>query len=72
MAHPIKRYCKANQMSQREFARAVGLSEGFVSQLVNGHEKCGREAALQIEERTGGRIRLRELLTWRSRETTAA
>jgi len=62
--HPIKRYCVARRIKQREFARVVGLSEGFISQLILGHEKCGRESALLIVERTGGVIRLEELLTW--------
>ena len=62
--HPIKRYCEKRGLSQREFADQVGLSEGFISQLIRGHEVCGRQAALQIHDKTHGAVGLEELLKW--------
>jgi len=62
--HPIKHYCEKHGITQRSFAGQVGLSEGFVSQLVHGRERCGREAGLQIVARSGGEISLERLLTW--------
>jgi len=52
-------------MTQRAFAELVGFSDGFISQLINGHDRCGRNAALQIVERTRGAITLERILTWK-------
>lgn len=65
--HPIKRYCEKHGLNQKEFADAMGLSAGFVSQLITGREKCGRRAGLKIVQRCGGEITLQELLTWEPR-----
>ena len=62
--HPIKRYCNKHGLTQRAFAQQVGLSEGFVSQLVSGRQYCGREAAIQIRDCTDGEISIEKLLTW--------
>jgi transcriptional regulator with XRE-family HTH domain len=66
MRHPIRRYCEAHDLTQRAFSDLVGLSEGFISQLINGREVCGRKAALLIREKTAGAIGLDELLSWES------
>lgn len=70
--HPIRRYCEQRKIRQRVFAELVGLSEGFVSQLITGRERCGRDAGLKIVQRTGGAIELVELLSWDRSETRAA
>ncbi len=62
--HPIRRYCELHGLTQRTFADIVGFSEGFISQMIRGHDVCGRSAAIQIVKKTGGEIRLEELLTW--------
>ena len=64
--HPIRRYCQDRELTQRDFADLVGLSEGYVSQMIAGHYECGKNAALQIVTKTGGKIQLEELLTWES------
>jgi len=69
MDHPIRSYCVERNLRQREFAKTVGLSEGFISQLILGRERCGRDAALSIVEKTGGEIDLTELLTWKLQGT---
>jgi len=63
--HPIRRYCKKYGITQREFAEQVNLSEGFVSQLISGAERCGRNAAMQINELTDGEIHPLDLFTWK-------
>lgn len=68
--HPIRRYCLERNISQRDFAAVVGLTEGFISQLVHGHEVCGRSAAIEIVKKTGGEIRLEELITWEANKKT--
>lgn len=50
----------------------MGLSPGFISQLISGSERCGRIAALRIVEKTGGEIQLAELLTWDPKSDGAA
>ncbi len=62
--HPIRRYCEKREITQRAFADIVGFTEGFISQMIRGHDVCGRNAALQIFHRTGGDIGLEELLAW--------
>ena len=64
--HPIRRYCDDRELTQRAFADIVGFTEGFISQMIRGHDVCGRNAAIQIVKKTGGEIRLEELLTWES------
>lgn len=63
--HPIREYCENKGITQKAFAQRVGLSEGFISQLVRGREFCGRAAGLQIVEECGGAISLEALLTWK-------
>lgn len=36
LGHIIAEYCDANGMSYRQFARACGLTNGYISMLVNG------------------------------------
>jgi transcriptional regulator with XRE-family HTH domain len=67
--HPIRRFCRAHEWSQADVALEAGLSEGYVSQLVNGRERCGASAALRIAAATG--IPVEELLAW-NREHPAA
>lgn len=70
--HPIKRYCDRRGIRQRAFAQLVGLSEGYVSQLISGRERCGKHAALKIVQKTGGAVTLEDLLTWEPSEPTQA
>ncbi len=70
--HPIRRYCERHGITQLAFARQVGLSAPFISQLVRGRQKCGRDAGLQIIARVGGEISLERLLTWIGDEDAAA
>jgi plasmid maintenance system antidote protein VapI len=70
--HPIQRFLEQEKRTQRAFAREAGLSEGFVSQLVRGHERCGRDAALRIVAASDGAIDLAELLTWEPEQARAA
>ena len=70
--HPIRRYCDEHpspvrvgkSMNQREFAELVGLSQAFISQLISGRDRCGRNAGMVICDKTSGGIGLEELLTW--------
>ena len=70
--HPIRRYCEEHDITQREFAEQVGLSDPFISQLISGRDKCGRNAALQMVAETDGEISLEELQTWNTDGIRAA
>ena len=47
--------------TQIKFAEAVGISQGLVSQLVNGEKRPGWKTAIKIEKATGGKISREEL-----------
>jgi DNA-binding transcriptional regulator YdaS (Cro superfamily) len=68
--HPIRRYCRDRAISERAFAETCGLSSAYISQICTGKAKPGREAALTIVMKTGGAIRIEDLLTWSPREMT--
>lgn len=51
MTH-LKSYLIANKIKQAEFARSVGVSCGYMSELVNGEKTPGLELALRIEDVT--------------------
>lgn len=63
--HPIKAYCETHGITQSEFARRVGLSAPFVSLVIRGVEKLGREAAEKIVDKTAGEITFDALFRWR-------
>lgn len=62
--HPIKLYCLRHGITQRAFARRADLSDAFVSQVINGAEKCGREAAERIVAASDGEITFEDLFGW--------
>lgn len=62
MEHPIKRLCRARGITQKAVAEEVGYTPTFISDLIHGREKCGREAALRFWRTYG--LDLEELLTW--------
>lgn len=70
--HPLKRYCLDHDLNQRELADKVGFSEGFISQLINGHERCGAGAARTFHEKLDGAVDIGELVTWPTRADGAA
>lgn len=70
--HPIRKYCRKLGITQRQFALTVGFTEGFVSQLINGHEKCGRDAAMNIEQATGKEITVGDLFKFEKKHNSAA
>ena len=62
--HPIARYIDEAGITQREFATRCGLSPQFVNDMIAGRYTPGVATAKTIVEKTGGSIRLDELLTW--------
>lgn len=63
--HPIKRYCDRIGISQAEFARTVGITPQWVSQLLKtSGTRVGGETAKTIVEKTGGEISYADLYSW--------
>lgn len=62
--HPIRAFCTDKAITQRAFADTVGMTEGFISQLITGRERCGRNAALAIQTATGGVITVSDLFEY--------
>lgn len=63
--HPIKVYCERHGLTQAEFAERIGLSAAYVSQVIRGVERMGREAAEKIVAATGGELTFDALFGWR-------
>ena len=57
-----KIFLKVNRIKQREFARALGISQSHVSQIINGKRRASPEVALSIERFTNGAIHRNEML----------
>ena len=65
----IEDYCYYENISQRQFAKLVGLHWRYVNGLVNGEYIPGRKTALLIEQITKGKVTAQELLLPRSPKT---
>ena len=63
--HPIRRYCEKHGLRQAHFADRCGLSKPYISQIINGRQKVGANAARDIVAASGGEITFEELLTWK-------
>ena len=62
----IEDYLYYENISQRQFAKLVGLHWRYVNGLVNGEYIPGRKTALMIEKITQGKVTAVELLLPRS------
>ena len=57
----LDQYLEESSISQTEFARRVGVSQGMVWQWLNGRRRVAAENVLPIEEATGGAVTRHEL-----------
>lgn len=57
----IRAYLLKHDLTQEEFAELLDVSPGLVWQWLHGRTAITAERAKQIEERTGGKIKRREL-----------
>ena len=62
--HPIKRYCERHDLTQAEFATRVGLSAPFVSEVIRGVYRLGRDGARKVVNATRGELSFDALLGW--------
>ena len=57
----IRSYLSRRGLTQTEFARQVGVSQGMVWQWLSGYRPVSPESAIKIEAGTKGAIKKREL-----------
>ncbi|MDO5621939.1 MAG: helix-turn-helix transcriptional regulator [Paracoccus sp. (in: a-proteobacteria)] len=49
-------YLKSAGVSQSDLARRIGKSRGYLTGIISGRRKPGRDAAFAIERETGGAV----------------
>lgn len=52
-------YLKRTETSQADFARLVGMTAPMLSMVLSGRRTPGRDASLEIELATGGKVSAR-------------
>lgn len=55
-------YLKSQKLTQGEFARKVGISDAYLSRILNGWRGVSVQVAHRIEEETGREVSLADLL----------
>lgn len=58
----LQDYISDQKIRQNALADRVGISTAFMSQICNGIRRPGADIALKIEEVTGGKVTVLELL----------
>jgi DNA-binding XRE family transcriptional regulator len=58
---PLKQFCRSYE-TQQAAAKALGISEVYMSQLVNGHYRPSLKIAERIEQVSEGRIKASAIL----------
>lgn len=54
-------YLATNHISQEQFAKEIGVSQGLVWQWLNGHTRITAERAIEIEQKTRRQIHRADL-----------
>lgn len=54
-------YLEKHGISQEQFARTIGVSQGLVWQWLDGRTRITAERAVQIEKKTAGKVRRKDL-----------
>ena len=55
-------YIRSTGQPQRAFAQAIGVTENQLSRIMRGIQKLTAEQAVLIEDATGGKVTVRELV----------
>lgn len=58
---PISEYMERHELSQKSFAKRMGVSQSIVSQWLRNEKGMSLTTAERMEKRTHGEIRVREL-----------
>lgn len=57
----LKKYLERKKLTQAQFAKQVGVSQGAVCQWISGKSRITAERAKEIEEKTKKAIKRHEL-----------
>lgn len=57
----INQYMKKYKMKNHDFAKFIGIAQGYLSQIRHGDRKPSRYLALIIESKTNGEIKAKDL-----------
>lgn len=57
----IRAYLSKHGLSQEEFGKLIGVSQGLVWQWLEGRTRITAERAKEIDEKTGGEVSKHEL-----------
>lgn len=60
--HPIARYLALTGEKQTEFAKRVGISDAYLSQIIRGHRGVSLATALKLEGATHNKVKIAELV----------
>ena len=58
----IKTYLKKHKIKQRDFAKQIDVTEGFLSNIIKGRRSMPALRAILIERVTNGEITIDELI----------
>jgi plasmid maintenance system antidote protein VapI len=58
----LKLYLVSKKITVTEFANELGVSRNHLNGIVNERYKCGKSLAFKIEIKTGGEIKVEDLL----------
>lgn len=58
----LKEYMAVNGVTQKELGEKMGVTQGFVSQLLIGTSEVPAYRALQIQKITKGRVKVGDLI----------
>jgi len=57
----LAEYLKQNDLTQKDFAEKIGVTQSAISQIIKGLSKPSAVTAWSIQEHTRGEVRAREL-----------
>ncbi len=57
----LHEYLERHEITQSEFARRLGVTQGLIWQWLNGYRRITAERVIPIEEATGGEVTRHEL-----------
>jgi DNA-binding transcriptional regulator YdaS (Cro superfamily) len=65
VTHPLKSYLRETETTEADFAKKLGTTSSYVSQIVCAQRWPSRSLADAIEQATGGLVKAADLLTWK-------
>lgn len=67
MTHPLDTYLNDAGETRSDFAKQLGVSRQYVSNLINGHTGATLKKAFAIQEATKGKVLAADILAFEER-----